>query len=163
MKILVLFGNGNKGKTQTLDSLITKLAGPNEENIIEQIKHGNDRCCILIYNDKLIKITTRGDDAKSLEEDFNFKNKEYNIDIFICAARSKGGTHKYINKDIPKIDNVNIENIYWLSKRSISDCSCDGNACSKDIFDYRKKQNEQQVNEIISILDALFKNKLGVQ
>ena len=152
MKILVLFGNGNKGKTETLDSLITKLEGRNKKNIKEEIKYGKDRCCILEYKGKTLKITTRGDDDKSLETDFNYKKDEYNIDMFICAARSKGKTHEYITSI------KNVDNIYWLSKATFFITVKGQLECSESVEKYRKEQNEQQVQEILCLLNNILKS-----
>lgn len=148
MKILALFGTGNKGKTETLNLLIDELTEQDRKNIKEEIKYGKDRCCILEHNDKILKITTRGDNEYCLNCDYNlfpkYKNK---VDVFICAARSKGETHKYIT------EKLEADEVFWLSKATFFNTVKGQPECSEDVENYRNTQNETQAKEMLAILD----------
>ena len=144
MKVLVLYGTSNKGKTKTLNLLIDELTEPGRKNVKEEIKHGKDRCCVFEYNDKILKITTRGDDECSLKSDYNkFPEYKDKTDIFICAARSKGETHNYIRSLATD------ENIYWLSKTTFFNKD---KVNTKKVEDYRNLQNETQAKEMVNII-----------
>lgn len=149
MKILVLFGKSNKGKTTTLNILINLLLkrGKNLLEIVTNYKH--DNCLVIEIEDKKILITTRGDNEYSLKCDYE-KFSEYEPDIFICAARSKGKTHDYISTLAPE------ENIFWLSKNTFSNVPKNNKELSEKVESYREKQNETQAEEMLNVLNDFF-------
>ena len=145
MKVLVLYGTSNKGKTETLNLLIDELTEPGRKNVKEEIKYGKDRCCVLEHNDKTLKITTRGDNEYCLKSDYNkFPDYKDKMDVFICAARSRGDTHKYI------LSLEDEENIFWLSKTTFFNKD---KANTKKVEDYRNLQNETQAKEMVNIIE----------
>ena len=145
MKILALFGRGNKGKTKTINILIDKYLAIYGKVISVQY-HGEDKCCVIEYKNKKLIVTTRGDDVRCLKEDFE-TNYEPDVDIFICATRSKGETHNYIRS-------LTVENnIYWLSKATFFNKVEEHTEDFKNLKKYRNTQNETQAKEMLNILD----------
>lgn len=149
MKVLVLFGNGGRGKTTTLNLLIELLLKSSENISMDTVNIEGDNSLAIKYKGKIIAITTRGDDARVIKNDFQ-KFLSYKPDVFICAARSKGATHKYI------LTLTEEENIFWLSKSTFSNNIRNFNNCSQDVVNYREKQNKYQACEMLNIIDKII-------
>ena len=143
MKFLVLWGTRNHGKTQTLNLLAVELGA-----VCAEIK--KDAHYIIPYNNKIIAITTKGDDEQSLKNEF--KSLPTNADLYICASRTKGSAVKYIEKCAAK------DEIYWLSKTSLS---LEQNGQYNDSVFLNTKQNylnQTQAKEMKKIIDAFISN-----
>ena len=114
--IIALQGVGSIGKTTTLKILLRKISdlatinkcGLNnpvyrKDNHLRKAEYltdllqakGTDVYAVFIWNGKRIGITTQGDEAKYLKA--AFKKLEV-CDIYVCAARSRGGTIKFLTE-----------------------------------------------------------------
>ena len=121
-KVIVLRGEGNGGKTTTLNKLIKKmlsfekstflLGNPNNATFTDEDK---DRWVIIKYYDKTVAILTAGDGTQDLSKNFEEISHQFSdpIDIYVCASRSRGKTIEYITKKFK--DNV----ILWERKWDI--------------------------------------------
>jgi ABC-type cobalamin/Fe3+-siderophores transport system ATPase subunit len=142
MKVIMLLGPGNSGKTKTMNRLYKKLKGENDENIIcPRTQYGGEPCdfeCILCYGGKKVALFSMGDMARGICCAISFY-KDSGCDILVCTCNDKFSIPQRYVKDhytgsimIPK---------------SIAD--------RKDEEDMKAK-NEKDVNEIISNLQKII-------
>ena len=120
MKIIVLYGKANCGKTSVLKKLYAKLVA---SSIFRQIYFQQeglyDLSAIFKCDVKKIGITTLGDGETELQNAFNLFIKE-NCDLVVCASRSrdtKNGAVRYIKSigaDLIWYKKAYIEQ--WLAK-----------------------------------------------
>ena len=88
-KIIVLYGRGDIGKTDTLRMVTDKLEGlPLSFTQTDLRKQ-------YVYEGKSIVVTTWGDNAAEMAKNIAFM-KEHPFDVAITAARSHGQTHELI-------------------------------------------------------------------
>ena len=123
MKIIVLNGKANCGKTSVLKKLYAKLVA---NSIFRQTYFQQeglyDLSAIFEYDVKKIGITTLGDGETELQKAFNLFIKE-NCDLVICASRSrdtKNGAVRYIKS--LKTDLIWYKKAYieqWLAKYNV--------------------------------------------
>lgn len=99
MKIIVLNGKANCGKTTVLKKLYAKLVA---NNLFLQIyfrqESAYDLSAIFEYGIKKVGITTLGDGESELKKAFDIFTKE-SCDLVVCASRSrdtKNGAVRYI-------------------------------------------------------------------
>lgn len=99
MKIIVLNGKANCGKTSALKKLYEKLVANKLFSQIYFQREGlYDLSAIFEYDVKKIGITTLGDGETELKNAFDIFIKE-NCDLVVCASRSrdtKNGAVRYI-------------------------------------------------------------------
>lgn len=89
---IALKGRGNIGKTTAIKYLIGSFATFGYK--VEIVKVTDKEAYARVYlKDKIIGITTRGDNAYCLEKDFKRLGE---CNIYVCASRSKGQTIKYL-------------------------------------------------------------------
>ena len=102
MKVLIIFGVGNSGKTSSIKQIYNDLmaAGAKEKYFDKDNK--KDFLAILEYQDKIITINSAGDNdgevangLKELEKQLPKEKWDYHI----CASRTKGGSIKAIQKN----------------------------------------------------------------
>ena len=120
MKIIVLNGKANCGKTSVLKKLYAKLVA---NSIVRQTYFQQeslyDLSAIFEYDVKKIGITTLGDGETELKNAFDIFIKEH-CDLVVCASRSrdtKNGAVRYIkslNADLIWYKKAYIEQ--WLAK-----------------------------------------------
>lgn len=151
-KALVLFGKSNSGKTETLKILERLLY--HKDNKIEAeppIAIGKDRIYNLNYRGKRLGIVTRGDAKEFMEEDFpKCPDKE----IYICAARTKGGTIEFIE------DNFKPENTYWLGKSSFFRWDEEKKGLKiQECENIRETINQEQAKWLLELLDKIIDNQ----
>lgn len=99
MEIIALQGIAKSGKTTTLTMLHDLMVSNGYvETYISKGK--KDFCCVLQKNDRKIGLTTRGDSIADLNQDYkNVLTNEPNIDTFICAIHTYGGTVNFVNQN----------------------------------------------------------------
>ena len=90
MGIVALYGAGNHGKTETLNSLIDSIlaSGGTARSIRNSAFSANDRLACLDYKGKTVCIATGGDDSRFINEAWTFK-LPYNPDVEFYATRTK--------------------------------------------------------------------------
>ena len=123
MKIIVLNGKSNCGKTSVLKKLYAKLVA---NSIFRQTYFQQeglyDLSAIFEYDVKKIGITTLGDGETELKNAFDIFIKEH-CDLVVCASRSrdtKNGAVRYIKS-------FNAE-LIWYKKAYIEQCLAKYNA-----------------------------------
>lgn len=90
---IALKGKDNIGKTTAIKFLIGSfITFGYKVDLIKTTEDGEAYAKVYL-KDKVIGITTRGDNAKCLEDDFKELGNECNI--YVCASRTKGQTIKY--------------------------------------------------------------------
>lgn len=145
MKFLVLWGKGNRGKTQTLNLLAVALGAA----CVDVKKDDHYK---ITYNNKTIAITTKGDDEASLEKEF--KKLPPDADLYICASRTKGSAVKFIEKTAAGDD------VYWLAKTSLS-LERSGQYINTPFLNAKQKGlNQMQSEEMKKIIDEFIVNGL---
>lgn len=120
MKIIVLNGKANCGKTSVLKKLYAKLVGHNQftQTYFKQ-ESLYDLSAMFECGDKKIGITTLGDGESELKRPFEIFIKE-SCDLVVCASRSrdtKNGAVRYIKSlgaDLIWYKKAYIEQ--WLAK-----------------------------------------------
>lgn len=141
-KCYVLYGRANVGKTTSLGLVIEKLVANGAKEIkgvdISLFNSSDDRRILLEYKGKLIGITTRGDTRKALEKDFDAFKRE--LDLFVCACRTKGETCDFIKEYF--------SDIVWMKKIHTN------NNYSFSIQKYIDKMNEIQAMMIIEEIES---------
>ena len=120
MKIIVLNGKANCGKTSVLKKLYAKIVADNLFlQIYFQQESVYDLSAMFECGGKKIGITTLGDGETELKKTFNIFAKE-SCDLVVCASRSrdtKNGAVRYIKSlgaDLIWYKKAYIEQ--WLSK-----------------------------------------------
>ena len=120
MKIIVLNGKANCGKTTVLKKLYAKLVANNLFRQTHFQQEGlYDLSAIFEYDVKKVGVTTLGDGETELQNAFNLFIKE-NCDLVVCASRSratKNGAVRYIKS--LKADLIWYKKAYieqWLAK-----------------------------------------------
>ena len=109
-KVIVLWGNGNCGKTTTIKIVIDLLKqSGGKETVLQQGK--KDVTSVINWNGKTIGICTVGDARTCQEQAYNLLGK--NCDVYIFTSRSKGETVKFI------FDNFSNTPIIWHEKWSV--------------------------------------------
>ncbi len=144
---IVLYGKYDTGKTETLKNFINILKNSGYSQIkFEDLNGGNDIRTVFEKDNKKILVTTRGDSRNDLENDFEYFD---NCDIFICGARTRGGTNDFINGKFNK------ENIFWVLKSAIYIDKKYQTVLSYD--NLIKQQNEEQANQLFVLLENTIK------
>lgn len=130
-RIIVLWGAGSRGKTETLNFFISILL----KNILdcEMPKLSGDKQVSFIYNEKIISICTKGDNEYEIAGNIDFFEKS-NCDIAICASRTSGKTCEKLEK-FAKSKHIEIE---WIEKEYAEKS--------------REKINIKQAQEIFDLL-----------
>lgn len=99
MKIIILHGKGNCGKTTVLKKLYAKLVADNRfTQSYFRKENAFDMSAIFEYQDKKVGITTFGDGENELKNPFEVFIKE-GCELVVCASRSrdtKNGAVRYI-------------------------------------------------------------------
>jgi len=96
MKVIVLSGIANTGKTTTLN-LLNNLINPNKP-----ITDGNDHRRAFTYKGKTIFIATPGDDKAQIDENIKRARKE-NCDILVTASRTRGAGKELLREQFKDI------------------------------------------------------------
>lgn len=96
MKVIVLNGVANTGKTTTLN-LLNDLLNPDNP-----ITDGKDHRRTFTYKGKTIFIATPGDDKAQIDENIKRARKE-NCDILVTASRTKGYGRKLLREQFKDI------------------------------------------------------------
>ncbi len=98
MKVIVLQGMENTGKTTTMN-VVYALLSPLATMVEERKAEGGDRkdfSCILNYKGKIVALFSLGDEFKYIRQAMEeYKDK---CDVFICTARTNKGVHRSIKK-----------------------------------------------------------------
>lgn len=143
--VIVLQGKGEMGKSTTLRKLIEILEKGNAEKIgkPEKERRKDDTWAVFDYNDRIIGITTSGDNEDELKPVIEYELPE-NCDIIVCAARTKGSSVDYINNHFKK------DLIIWLGRFSATSDNKDFN-----MDELQKSTNEWQAEKIKDIIDNL--------
>ncbi len=152
MKILALYGCGKMGKSKTINSVVDFLRNNNAKIVCERCVDNKsvDRCYIIEYKEKIIGITTRGDDERSLKKDFEWIQQHRKIDFVICAARTKGNTCHFIKKQARK------DGLFWLAKNAFYNSEINDKLCKKAIEEQQNILNLQQAADIVCIIDKFL-------
>lgn len=144
--VIVLWGRGSKGKTQTLNLVIQKLLSNFHATLLKGTLSSNienDCCIVLKYKNRKIGIITNGDDGKILESKFALLPDD--CDIYICASRTRGSSCEYINTRFSQ------NAILWQEKWSVT-----GGENYVDCLEQMQKQaNDMQALGIIEAIDLL--------
>ena len=146
-KAIVLWGKANRGKTQTLNLVISKLCYNFGASVLTGTISTNkisDNCVVLAYADKRIGIITNGDNAYVLAESFNKLPND--CDLYICASRTKGSSCNFIKK------NHMTSEVVWVEKYGITAENCELN----NISFFQKKANDIQAQGIIEIIREIL-------
>lgn len=134
-KTVAIWGAGNRGKTSIIIKIYHKLLNLQDCTLIYKSEKPNqmDFICIFRYGEKHIAFNSAGDNNWEVEDGINSINKEaknrnINIDYYICATRTRGESvsslENIINsKNLFYFDsrlsiNTNFENKIWLDKYS---------------------------------------------
>ena len=96
LNIIVLHGKSPSGKSETVLKAVELLL---ENGYSVKAKYSSESisdniCCVIEKNNKLVGITTRGDDVSHLKKDF--ESLGYLCDLYICCSRSKGRTMAFL-------------------------------------------------------------------
>ncbi len=128
MKIIVLIGKDDTGKSSTIREVIAQLIdkgatvkwygrnGSDNSTMIRNIpltKIGRvrDINILLEYHEKYIGITTYGDSQSLIQKSYNriYSHSNKNLDIFICAAHNVNVVIDLFNKLGIQIDCIKVE------------------------------------------------------
>lgn len=167
MKIIALYGKGDRGKSTTLKNLIVKCLQPDIEDkllywsrevsidiLLEELqlekearrkgKKTNVVNIVVVLKIKgiTVGITTSGDTRESLESAFE-QFAKHTCDICFCASRTKGGTLNYLNER-----KANGENLLWVEKFAL-----EGFAKYDGINDIIDDLNEQQAQHLAKYIE----------
>lgn len=150
-KLFSLWEKSNSGKTETISNLIDLLSKIGRLREEQCEKTSKDKWCVVVFMDKNIGITTRGDDKKSISEDFaaidNYSKKHnFDIDVYICAAHEKGQTVVFLEHEFKK------ENIYWIEK---SRFSIGDGKLSEDFYSLENKNQAEGMLKLLMKILAL--------
>ena len=165
MKIIVLFGKGEKGKSTTLKEFLRQIMEKysitavnrlndkrfNATDLKEELavenksflttKNGvNNYVATFEIGGKKYGVTTRGDRDDILENDFKFFK---GCDVVFCATRTKGETVEFI-------ENQN-EEVLWVAKTYISDYR----KSPENTLDFINYTNQKQVEILIEIFNNI--------
>lgn len=141
MKILVLFSIGNRGKSETINILIDLLQQGGAEILATNHVPANrfrDRWCVMEYQGQKLGITTRGDGAPELREDFSHFT---DCEICVCAARTHGGTWDFLRS-------LKAETLLRLGKASLFSENADGN-----LENERELINRRQAQDMLKLIN----------
>ena len=126
IKLIVLVGKGEKGKTSTLKHVIRKLIdlgaikataslnnfkGMRVNDTLAVLLERGDVSMELMYKNKRIGITTFGDDRKSIEDKIDLFISD-NCDCIICASHPDGSSYTYI-QELIATQNFNHHSPIW--------------------------------------------------
>ena len=131
MKIIVLVGESNSGKTSTIkvlaDLLLSNKYGgvlvnindkKRQRSCIDEVKmkscggslasnYKGDITIKIKWNNQLIGITSFGDDVKSIKSKYEILS---DCDVFICGAHPSDATIAYVNS-IPSAETICINKV----------------------------------------------------
>lgn len=142
--IIVLWGKGNRGKTQTLNLVANLLCTSYDAILIEGLITDDireDSNCVLEYQGKKIGIVTSGDNGNILHNEF--ENLPTDCDLYICPTRTKESSCDFVR------DSFN--NIVWVEKWAITTENC--NISNIDFL--RRKANQIQALGIIDLINEI--------
>lgn len=100
MKIIILYGTGNSGKSTTFRKLYEKhIKGNADFNILgamptESVK---DYQIVVQYKGRTIAIYTWGDNEFNVKAAFQYA-EENGCEVLVCAARSSGKGYQFFDK-----------------------------------------------------------------
>lgn len=107
-KIIALYAPSNSGKTRTLQKVISHF------KLNEKIE--SDQRIVLEIRKVKIAITTFGDNADEIEQNFKFAHQNH-CEILLTASRTKGGSVNMLYKIVED----NSLQIDWIKKAVLSD------------------------------------------
>lgn len=145
IKVLVLWGTANHGKTQTLNLVIRKLLNNYQATLVSGTLSSDiktDCWVVLEYNGKKIGIVTNGDDKQILRAGFN--SLPNNCDLYLCASRSKGGSCDFITTKFQE------DEIMWMEKWSVTSSNS-----NFPLYYLQEKANDVQALGIIEAINIL--------
>ena len=96
MKVIVLNGVANTGKTTTLN-LLNNLINPDNP-----ITDGKDHRRTFTYKGKTISITTPGDGKEHIHDNIDYAQNK-NCDILVTASRTRGYGRKLLREQFKDI------------------------------------------------------------
>ena len=110
MKIIVLWGKHDSGKTTTIKFLrdILLKRGVNETKIVDEY----DFISVFYFQDKKVGVISGGDTKEILTG--NFGELPNDCDIIICPSRTKGGTVQYLEELV-----FSQKDLIWVKKAEI--------------------------------------------
>ncbi|MBQ6980374.1 MAG: hypothetical protein IJQ07_06995 [Clostridia bacterium] len=116
MKIISLWGKGEIGKTTVLVDLCKKIQADKRtsEIIVAPNYNNHDIIAVFVFDNKIIGITSYGDNEKVLTEPFQIF-RENNCELVFCAGRVKRtntGSVRYLER---LRDEENFE-LDWVKK-----------------------------------------------
>ena len=94
MHIIALYGSSNSGKTHTIYRLVEMISQKGRfvnKKSLDFYKSDSADCTVqMLYRDKLIAITTKGDARDCIEDPY----ERYGVfsDIYVCASHGPGTT-----------------------------------------------------------------------
>ncbi len=141
-KILTLYGVGSCGKTTTITKFYKKICAEGGKTICKK-EAQKDSWWIVRYKDKIIGVTTRGDDGYTLKKDFeNFAD----CDLCVCASRTKGSS----------IDFLKQFELYLLAKEAFCPHEKETHYNFAFIEKIRDASNDCQAQKMLEIVNALL-------
>ena len=100
MRICVLMGPSNVGKTETIQKIAKYFSNNKKASCIfcnKDKNSKNDMICVYEYNNQLIGIISFGDYEDGIKEAYNeIIARVKSVDYLICVSRTKENTIKYI-------------------------------------------------------------------
>lgn len=91
MKVIVLYGHSDCGKTKTLKELIHLISKFDKDGKIRYNIDGGDIQQVMSYNGVIVCVCTAGDSSDIIEKNFDYANENH-ADILVTASRTKGAT-----------------------------------------------------------------------
>ncbi len=146
MKLIILCGKSNSGKTSTLRMLIEKITSSADGSFVcksDEVRFNkhNEITVPLIYKGVLIAITTYGDSVPDIK--YPFENYKDFAKIFICASHPEGS------------EPYNFLNNYEFSK----DCLINKEKVEKE-SDY-SENNRQSADFLFEKLNKIIKSNFA--
>lgn len=108
IQTIALFGASNVGKTQILKALSAKICALTASKPKELVCIGDDIIAEYELFGKRVAIVSGGDDARSMKDGFEHIKRWHDIDVLVCATRSKGQTETFLQESVGE------EAIIWL-------------------------------------------------
>lgn len=132
--VIVLQGVCNSGKTTTLNYLIQLLQGVEAPSPLTK-----DRRELIPYQGKRVYVATPGDTEREIWKSIMLSGIEGGCDIFVSAARSKGGTLEPIKEYAKALHVAPV----WVEKRRVNEG--------------RDEANRAKAQELKDRIDAFIK------
>lgn len=123
---IVLYDSANTGKTTSLNAtrrLIESLAIPQGAPYTYELlwgHHDADFRCRFTINDKIIGVSSAGDDANAVKDGLDtLESNQKSCDIIILATRSKGYSTAMVDDFRAQLPQDS--DIVWLTKEHLAD------------------------------------------